>query len=202
MSDNEGDLTFVETTHADDLIKGRSPRPPARWTLRPWWLAVLTLAALAAGIGIGYALGRHTSKPVSASTPAGSALAELPQLTTTGSICSVQPPHSRQLTLGIQVQNSGGAPLQISDVQGVFPLGGLRMVAAAVGHCDYPGVPVGGNWVAAGGTAWLRLTVDVLVRCPAPAPVRFRVDYTGSGAPASVTLAGFPDLGTVPYSGC
>jgi hypothetical protein len=207
VSADEGDITFVETTPADDLIKGPSPRPPTHWTVRPWWLAALVLAVLAAGICVGYVFGRHTSKaasvaPTPTPTPAGSALAELPQLITTGSVCSAQPPRTRQLTLGLQVQNSGGAPLQIIDVQGVFPIGGLRMAAAAVGHCNDPGAPVAGNWIAAGSTAWLRVTVDVLMGCPAPAPVQFRVEYTGGGAPTSVTLAAFPDLGNVTYSGC
>jgi hypothetical protein len=205
MSADGGEITFVETTPADDLIKGRSPRPPTRWTVRPWWLAALVLAVLAAGICVGYVFGRHTSEAASGApspTPAGSARAEPPQLTTTGSVCSTQPPRTRQLTLGLQVQNSGGAPLQIIDVQGVFPIGGLRMAAAAVGHCNDPGIPVGGNWVAAGSTAWLRVTVDVLVDCPGPAPVQFRVEYTGGGASTSVTLAAFPDLGNVGYSGC
>jgi hypothetical protein len=76
------------------------------------------------------------------------------------------------------------------------------MVSAAVGRCADPGAPVGGNWVVAGGTAWLRLTVDVQVPCPAPAPVQFQVDYTGGIPPASVTLTGFTDLGSVTYSGC
>jgi hypothetical protein len=205
LSADEGDITFVETTPADDLINGRSPRSPRHWTVRPWWLAALVLAVLAAGICVGYVFGRHTSKAASGAptpTPAGSVLAELPQLQNTGSVCSVQPPRTRRLTLGLQVLNSGGAPLQIIDVQGVFPIGGLRMAAAAIGHCNDPGVPVGGNWVAAGGTAWLRVTVDVLMGCPAPAPVQFRVEYTGGGAPTSVTLAAFPDLGSVTYSGC
>ncbi|HEY3090026.1 MAG TPA: hypothetical protein VGJ59_18395 [Jatrophihabitantaceae bacterium] len=205
LSADEGDITFVETTPADDLINGRSPRSPTHWTVRPWWLAALVLAVLAAGICVGYVFGRHASKAASGAptpTPAGSVLAELPQLQNTGSVCSVQPPRTRRLTLGLQVLNSGGAPLQIIDVQGVFPIGGLRMAAAAIGHCNDPGVPVGGNWVAAGGTAWLRVTVDVLMGCPAPAPVQFRVEYTGGGAPTSVTLAAFPDLGSVTYSGC
>lgn len=213
MSPDDGDLTFVETT-PDDVIEGRSPRPPTRWTMRPWWLAGLALAVLAAGIGIGYALGRHTSTAAPTTTaapatptpmpaPAGSVLAELPQLTTTGSVCSVQPPGTHRLRLGIQVQNSGGASLQITHVQGVFPLGELRMVDAAVGRCDDPGVPVGGNWVAAGGTAWLRLTVDVLEGCPRPLPVQFQIGYTAvNGPPASVRLSGFPDLSSVRYSGC
>jgi hypothetical protein len=203
LSADEGDITFVETTPADDLIRGRSPRPPTHWTVRPWWLAALVLAVLAAGICVGYVFGRHSSEAASgAPTPAGSVLAELPQLQNTGSVCSVQPPHTRRLTLGLQVLNSGGAPLQIIDVQGVFPIGGLRMAAAAIGHCNDLGLPVGGNWVAAGGTAWLRVTVDVLMGCPAPAPVQFRVEYTGGGAPTSVTLAAFPDLANVTYSGC
>jgi len=205
MSPDEGDLTFVETTPTDDVIEGHSRRPPKRWTMRPWWLGALVLAVLAAGIGIGYALGRHTPQAAPATStpiPAGSLLGEVPQLSATTRVCSVQPTGKHQLQLGIQVQNGGGAPLQLTDVQGVFPTGELRMVAAAVGQCNVAGVPVAGHWVTAGATAWLRLTVDVHMRCPAPDPVQFQVDYIGGGPPASVTLPGFPDLGNVRYSGC
>jgi hypothetical protein len=212
MNEDEVELTFVETTPADDVIPGRSPRPPTRWTMRPWWLVVLVAAMLAAGIGIGYAVGRHTSKPATAPessspaestpTPAGSVLTELPRLNTTGSVCSVQPPGTRQLMLGIEVQNGDTMPIQFHYVRGVFPMGGLRTVDAAVGHCSVPGVPVPDYWLAPGGTTWLRITVDVLVGCPQPLPVHYQVDYAVDGSPSSVTLPSFPDLANVHYSGC
>jgi hypothetical protein len=205
MSANDDDLTFIETTAPDDIIEGRSPRPPTHFAVRPWWLVLLVLAVLAAGIGIGYALGRHTSKTAAAAptaTPAGVVLAELPKLGTTGATCSVQPRGTERLMLGVQVQNGATLPIQFHDVRGVFPMGGMRMVDAAAGRCSAPGVPVLDDWLAPGGTAWLRITVDVLVRCPAPLPVHYQVDYAVNGAQASVTLAAFPDLGSVPYSGC
>lgn len=205
MSADDGDITFVETTPTDDIIEGRVARPPKRVALHSWWLAVIVLAVLAAGIGIGYALGRHTSKGASGAptpAPAGSLFTELPRLHTTGSICSAQPPGTTQLMLGIDVQNSGSVPIQLRAVRGSFPLGLLRMDDAAVGQCGNPGVPVPGTWVAAGTSTWLRLTVDVLVHCPMWVPVEFQVDYTVNGAPASTSLAGFPDLHGVAYSGC
>jgi hypothetical protein len=205
MSADEGDITFVETTPADDVIKGRSPRTPMRWAHRPWRLVVLVLVVLAAGIGIGYVLGRHTSKAASSApppTPAGSVLSELPRLTTTGPTCSMQPPGTHRLLLGAQVQNGETAPIQFHYVRGIFPMAGLRMVDAEIGNCRVPGVPVPDSWLAPGGTAWLRLTVDVLMPCPQPAPVHFQVDYAVNGAPTRVTLAVFPDLGSVTYSGC
>jgi hypothetical protein len=206
MTADERGLTFVETTPADDVIGGRTPRrPAAQWLRGRLWLAVIVLAVLAAGIGIGYALGRHSFKAASgAPTPAptGSVLTELPRLHTTGSVCSTQLAGTRQLMLGVEVQNSGLVPIQLRAVRGSFPLGLLRMQDAAVGDCDNPGIPVLGSWVGAGASTWLRLTVDVLAHCPTWAPVEFQVDYTVNGALASLSLAGFPDLGGVAYSGC
>jgi hypothetical protein len=207
MRSDEGDLTFVETTPADDVIEGRAPLPPVRWARGRPWLAVIVLAVLAAGIGIGYTLGRHTSKaasgePAPAPAPAGSVLTELPRLHTTGSVCSAQPSGANQLMLGVEVQNSGTAPIELRAVRGSFPLGLLRTDSAAVGACDNPGIPVLGSWVAAGASTWLRLTVDVLAHCPTWAPVEFQVDYKVNGALTSMSLAGFPDLGGVAYSGC
>jgi hypothetical protein len=204
---DEGEITFVETTAAEDVIAGPSPRPPRRWALRPWWLAVLVLAVLAAGVCIGYALGRHTSKaasgtPTPTPAPAGSVLTELPRLSTTDSTCSLQPPGTRRLMLGAQVQNGDTMPIQFHYMRAIFPMGGMRMVDAAVGHCRAPGVPIPDNWLAPGATTWLRVTVDVLVRCRMAYPVHFQVDYGVNGAPASVTLAAFPDLGSVTYSRC
>jgi hypothetical protein len=228
MSADDGDLRFVETTPPDDVITGGSSPRAARWMERSWWLALLVVAVLAAGIGIGYVLGRHTSKraagapaPTSAPAPAGSApagsapvpggsapapagsvLSELPKLGMTGSVCSAQPPGTRRLVLGAQVVNGDTAAIQFHYVRGVFPLGGLRMVDGAIGRCNDPGVPVPDSWLAPGATTWLRMTVDVQEGCPAPLPVHFQVDYSVNGAPASVTLAAFPDLGSVTYSGC
>jgi hypothetical protein len=189
MSADDGDLRFVETTPPDDVITGRSPRPPTRWTERSWWLALLVVAVLAAGIGIGYVLGRHTSKSASpapaptsapapapagsapaaggsAPAPAGSVLSELPKLGTTGSVCSAQPRGTRRLVLGAQVVNGETAAIQFHYVRGIFPLGGLRMVDGAIGRCNDPGVPVPDSWLAPGATTWLRMTVDVQGGCP------------------------------------
>ena len=205
MSTDDDEVTFIETT-PPDVIEGRSPRTATQWAMRPWWLVLLlAVAVLAAGIGIGYALGRHTSKTTSgapSATPAGVALAELPKLDTTGARCSLQPPGTRRLMLGVQVHNGQTLPIQFHDLRGIFPMGGMRVVDAAVGRCNAAGVPVPDDWLTPGGTTWLRITVDVLVRCPTPLPVQYEVDYAVDGAPASVTLAAFPDLGGVPYSGC
>jgi len=206
MTVDDGDLTFVETTPADDVIEGRAPRrPPGRWLRGRLWPVVVVLVVLAAGIAIGYALGRHSRTAAAvAPTPAptGSVLTELPRLHTTGSVCSTQLGGTRQLMLGVEVQNSGRVPIQLRAVRGSFPLGLLRMDDAAVGDCDNPGIPVLGSWVGAGASTWLRLTVDVLAHCPTWAPVEFQVDYVINGAVTSMSLAGFPDLGGVAYSGC
>lgn len=213
MNEDEVELTFVETTPADDVIQGRSPRPPTRWTMRPWWLVVLVVAVLGAGIGIGYALGRHTSKPATAPessipaaatpTPAGSVLTELPQLNLTGNVCYGQPASSSRLMLGVEIVNDASQPITISSVHGVFPLGGLRQLNATRGQCDETSVrPVVGDVLAPQATEWITLTVGVLTRCPQPLPVWFRVAYLRGGRPDAVTLHAFADLGSVPYSGC
>jgi hypothetical protein len=38
--------------------------------------------------------------------------------------------------------------------------------------------------------------------CPGALPVWFKVGYASSGKSASTVLAGFPDLGPVPYRRC
>lgn len=210
-SDGESELRFIETTSADDLIEGRSPRPPARWGMRPWWLALLAVVVLVAGIGIGYALGRHTSKPAAAPappspgrpTPAPSLLGGLSSLNSTGDVCYGQPASSRRLMLGVEIVNDGSRPITISSAHGAFPLGGLREVNVTSGQCDETSVrSVVGDGLPPHATEWITVTVDVLRSCPQPLPVWFRVEYLSNGAPDAVTLRAFADLGSVPYSGC
>jgi len=222
MTDDEPELTFVETTPAGatadpdggDVIPGRSPRPPVRWSLQPSWLIGLLAIVLAAGIGIGYLLGGHgrtrtvaappRSPEQSASLPAGSVLAELPQLSTTSNTCfGLLASTGRPVMVGIEIVNSGSQPVVLRGVHGVFPLQGLRQVDSQVGQCDNNSTEgVADHRIEPSATAWISLTLGVLVRCPGPLPVLFRVDYTVDGAPSTQTLSGFPDLGNVPYPGC
>jgi len=214
MTDDDPELTFVETTPAEpgggDVINGRAPRPPVRWTLRPSWLAGLLAVVLAAGIGIGYLVGgngktRTVAPPPSspaASTPfpAGSALAELPSSANT---CFGLPASPTGLMLGIEIVNNAPQPITLIDLQGVFPLGGLRTVGQEIGQCDDNSTEgVAGHRIEPTATAWITLTVDVLVPCPLPLPVQFRVDYIVDGVPATTSFEAFPDLKNAPYPGC
>ncbi|HZE50576.1 MAG TPA: hypothetical protein VE074_13495, partial [Jatrophihabitantaceae bacterium] len=217
MTDDEPELRFVETTTAaatadpdsGDVIPGRSPRPPVRWSLRPSWLVGLLAIVLAAGIGIGYLVGGHretrtvaappSSPEQSASLPAGPALAELPQLRTTGNTC-YGTLADRQLMVGIEIVNDGLQPVVLRDVQGTFPLNGLRQVDSQVGQCDNnSNERVAGHRIEPSATAWITLTVVVLVPCPGPLPVMFHV--ATDGVSGITTFPGFPDLGDVPYPG-
>ena len=223
---DESELHIVETTpsgadssDADgdaDVIHGRPPRPPLRWTMRPTWLAGLLAVVLAGGIGIGYAVGHgqrrvaaHPPTTASASTsrgspPAGSVLAEVPQVLRLGTRCSgLASSSGRPLMVGIEIINGGDRPLVLTGVQGEFPLGGLRQLDSQIGQCDNNATePVSGHRVEPTAIVWISVTLEVQVRCPAPLPVAFRVDYTIDGVPATETMRGFPDLGGVPYPGC
>ena len=210
--DDGRDLDIVETTPIGDahgdVIHGRTARPPTRWSLRPSWLAALLAAALAAGIGIGYLIGRpdHHHRPAAVATtplPAGSALAEIPQLNPPDDYCSGVLP-GRRLMLGALVVNSTSRPLVLTKLSGSFPLGGLQLVDTQVGQCDNNASErVDGHRVEPSAEVWLTLIVDVMgTSCPGPLPVGFVLDYTVDGAPHSQELAGFPDLGGVPFPGC
>jgi len=215
-----GDLDIVETGPAGDahgdVIHGRAQRPPVRWPMRPSWLAGLLAAALLAGIGIGYLVGRPDGgKPAAAPTTprsttprpvgsVGSLLAELPQLITVGPNCvSVSANAGHPLAVGVKLANDGPRPVVLSRVRAVFPLGGLRQLDSRIAHCDvHASDPVQGHTIPPAGTARVSLNLAVLVRCPGPLPVQLRIDYTVDGRPVTQTLSPFRDLGNVPYPGC
>jgi hypothetical protein len=186
--------------------------------VRPSWLAGLLAVALLAGIGIGYLIGRPDgdrqaagpTPPPTLSTsgsavPAGSALAELPpQLDLIGPTCvSVLATAGRPVTVGVKLVNNGSRPVVLDSVRAVFPLGGLRQLDTRLGHCDvHAAGQVQRHVIEPAGTARVSMNLAVLVRCPGPLPVQFRIDYTVDGAPATETLSPFPDLGELSYPGC
>jgi hypothetical protein len=49
---------------------------------------------------------------------------------------------------------------------------------------------------------WITSTVEVRVGCPSPLPLLFDVTYTTLAREVGAQLAGFGDLGDVPYTGC
>ena len=152
--------------------------------------------------------------------------ASLSGLAQTGGACSVQ--HGRELQLGVEVINLSETPITLGQVRPTLPLGGLRLVSQQWAPCgalssswqapdggmivsvnSSTGVvevgsttPGGAAVLPPNGTAWLSATFRVLVACPNPLPVQFSVSYRENGRTAAAQLAGFPDLGQVPYTGC
>ena len=198
---------------------------PGRWS---WpgpapraWAAVAALAvALAAGFAAGHltagspaprarpTAGTVASTPATAvrapATPPAPAFASgaFPQIFFTGNRCSVQ--HGHALQLGIEIVNRSGRTITVNQIKSELPLGGLRQVSSAMATCGALPVPGGVplTTIPDGTDAWLSMTFDVLIRCPAALPVLFAIDYATAGRLASVYFDGFPDLGSVPYSGC
>ncbi|HWB38365.1 MAG TPA: hypothetical protein VHA75_20295, partial [Rugosimonospora sp.] len=132
-----------------------------------------------------------------------------PALVATGTTCSTV--LDAQLRLGVQVTNRSTEPVTLFHVTAVLPLGGLRPGTTSWLDCGSPtgqppdqSAPPGDRTltVPPGGTAWVTMTFDVLVDCPAPLPVQYQVDYARHGQPDVLDLRGFPDLGDVPYPGC
>ncbi len=164
-------------------------------------VVLLAAAALAAGFAAGYAVaGRPAAggarRPSQAVTESGG-----PAVSPATAECSAQT--GRQLQLGMQVSNGSRAPVTLRRVTAVLPLGGLRPVAQSWQPCGAleAGAP-GGNVLAPGASGWFTVTFRVLVRCPGPDPVQFRLRYAQRGQTAVQFLDAFPDLSQVPYSGC
>jgi hypothetical protein len=196
----------------DDVLEMGSRRGPVlRW--RPPTVAlVLGAAGLLVGLVAGYAVGaRHAGKPpvpapASASPTAPSFAAGGYPLSQSLSGCSAQTGH--ELQLGLEITNLSTTAVTLRQVTAVLPLGGLKTTSQAWGPCGE--LPGGGEapgnlfppTLGPGASAWFTVTFQVLVRCPQPLPVQFRLEYDQDGRPAAMPLPGFPDLGQVPYSGC
>jgi len=143
----------------------------------------------------------------------------------TAGACSVQ--HGHDVQLGVEVINLSATTVTLGPVKPILPLGGLRAVSQQWAPCD----AVSPSWLIAGGdgivtivrapggtrlgdplhsddvvppggTAWFSVTFQVLVSCPSPLPVQFSVSYQASTGAGTARLPGFPDLGTVSYTGC
>jgi hypothetical protein len=211
MSSDESDLEFVETTPASDapsgdVIRGRSPRPPARWSVRPRWLALLLALALLVGVGIGYLAGRgerHAAAPTPTSASTAPSSSAGIALASTGNVCSGVPGYDRRLLLGVQIVNTASQPVVLRAIHVELPLSGLRVLSTQVDQCaENATQQVAGYRLGPAAAAWISMTAVVLVHCPAPLPVRFNVDYELDGASASQLVGGFPDLGSVSFPGC
>jgi hypothetical protein len=177
-----------------DVIESESP-PPRR--IGAGLALVLVVAAAAAGYLFGTR--HHTVAPAPAPVPSATPGTALP-ITVTDRRCSVQ--SKDRLQLGIEIVNRSAAALTLDGVDAVLPLRGLRAAATTWGTCGQLPPAAGDIYpVAAGGTGWLTITFDVLVACPGPLPVQFRVHYTQAGTSGTADLPGFDDLGDVPYAG-
>jgi hypothetical protein len=138
----------------------------------------------------------------------------------TGVRCARQ--QGKDLRLGIEIQNQSASSITIDRVSAEFKLGGLRTVATGTGPCASQAVPTGPGGSAesqqpvepiglagsittlgSGSTGWITITVSVLVRCPQPLPVWFKIGYAEAAGPTTTAvIAAFPDLGTVRYGHC
>ena len=216
---------------ATDVVEqgGRRIFPSLNWPSMNWrpsrGAAILLAAGLIIGLAAGYAAGyrqapRNAAAPPTASaSPAPPAPAPAPVQTLvngaaiTGTVltgglaltqdtgtCSVQ--SGRELQLGVQIANGSTEPIRLGRIRTVLPLSGLKVVSQQWAPCGVIGAVQVPATLGPGDSAWLSVTVQVLVACPAPIPVQFAVGYTYAGGAATVNLPGFPDLGNVPYTGC
>jgi hypothetical protein len=205
----------------DDIIERGSDRPPLLgWRpprlsvlrQRPPRIAViLGVAGLVAGLIAGYAVGQAGKSTPPRSLPSPAALSGPPlfgngtPLGFDGSRCSMQV--GQDLQLGVEVTNDAPELLTIVRVDALLPIGGLKELSWALGPCgQLPAAPPLAQGLATGYSTWFTVTFHVLVSCPGPLPVQFAVrcdlrDPTDSRG-ALVTVAAFPDLSQVAYSGC
>jgi hypothetical protein len=168
----------------------------------------VALAALAAGLLLGYAGGHLQASgkggPGAAvsKTPTATPQTGSPPITVTGSRCAVQ--RGKTLQLGIEIVNQSGRVVTLRRVWPIVPLGGMRPATSAYGTRG--SLPELGfrapAEIDAGATRWLTITFDVVMGCPRPLPVQFKVSYVASGKAATASFDSFPDLSQVRYTGC
>ena len=167
----------------------------------------IAVAALVAGLLLGFIGGhlqsRGKGRPARAATasttvlPAGGIV-----LSATGSRCAVQLGHTLQL--GIEIMNQSDRTVVLRQVKPVLPLGGLQEAASGWGPCGSlpgPGLGQAGS-LAPGATGWLTVTFDVMVGCPQPLPVLFKVSFVQASRLVTAAFNSFPDLGQVRYDNC
>ena len=202
----------------------RRLRLPDGWPAPGGWrpsrgAAAFAAAALVVGLVAGYAAGNrqvHAAAPaaVPASTapgpespsPSGSTMfpfAVSSALIQGTGACSAQ--SGRHLALGVQFSNSSALPVTLRSVRAVLPLGGLTAGAwhwTPCGALPQTLAAQGDEILQPGASTWLTMTFTVQVGCPGPLPVQFAIGYVAPGYAGTATLAGFPDLAQVPYTGC
>jgi hypothetical protein len=207
-----------EAEPQDVLQQGGDDSGPGRFRLpsgRPSRAAaVLATATLVFGLAAGYAAGHRqprasaapgVSQSAAASAGPGVAFSFDPGvlvLTQDIGACSAQSGH--QLELGVQLTNQSPAAVTLTTARAVLPASGLKQVAQHWTACGaLPDTFVPDDVILLpGGSTWLTVTLQVSASCPAAYPVQFAVRYVTTGRPQTISLPGFPDLGSVPYSGC
>ena len=100
--------------------------------------------------------------------------------------------------------NQSDRTVVLRQIKPVLPLGGLREIASRWGPCGSlpgPGLSQASS-LAPGATGWLTVTFDVMVGCPQPLPVIFKVSFVQASRLVTADLDSFPDLGQVRYSNC
>lgn len=192
VNENSGDADVIDVGGRWRWDGARIPR------------AGIAAAALAAGrLVLGYT-GGHVQ--ATAHRAPGTAAAVISAgdtaIVDTGSRCADQ--QGRDLQLGMEVVNQSAKTVALRQITPVLPLGGLRPVASEPGSCGLLAGPGAGpaQSLAPGATGWLTVTLAVLVKCPQPLPVEFKVSYLQAGRVVTASFAGFNDLGQVRYGHC
>lgn len=179
--------------------------------------AAFAVTALAVGLVVGYTAGdwhgrRGTAlpepTPAAVASAAAASAAAFPWAPSSALIqdpggCSVQ--SGRHLALGVQVTNFSRVPVTLRSAKAVLPLGGLTGGSWNWTPCGALPQTLAGQTdetLQPGASTWLTMTFSVKVGCPAPLPVQFTIGYLAAGRSFTASLAGFPDLGQVPYTGC
>jgi hypothetical protein len=215
---DEFEPRFVDDNHGrspagpDDVLDHR-PKPVVELLTQRRVLAVVLVATLAVGLGLGFLSGKHAAGSAATKTVVREVTAP-PPAPSSGPFdqliglahCSVQSGH--QLQLGVEVRNELDVPVTLTSLGASDAAAGgqLRPVGSARGACgELPGccdTDIAGYRLAVGASVWLTITLDVLTDCPWPLHLTFELSYTQAGRPATTAVGGFPDLGGVPYTGC
>jgi hypothetical protein len=199
----------------EDIIEQGRERGP-RFTFPDWRpsraAGILAVVALVVGFAVGYAAGKQqgsdapaTPRPAASPTDPPPLASPFygPALTEETGTCSTQV--GQDLELGVPITNTSSGPVLLHSAKP--ELAGLKLLKVLSwrwGPCGYDdgGATPDGVVLEPGETIWLTATVKPLVTCPTPAPVQFLITYSANRQDFSYTLPGFPDLGSVPYSGC
>jgi hypothetical protein len=189
-----------------DVIEMGSQLPRWSWGSARRPTISVALAALAAGLLLGFVGGHLQASTSRPNRPARALSTALPvgdtSISATGNRCSVQISHTLQL--GIEIMNRSDHTVALHQVKPVLPMGGLHATASHWGTCGLlpePG-PEQAMSLGPGATGWLTVTFDVMVNCPRPLPVWFKISYMQASRLETAEIYSFPDLGLVRYNTC